>query len=193
MQNEIEKLQSNYDNDKSLWQKQEEQLRNELDKAQSEQNKANNDIKELNNLMLSLKKDLEDLKHKSMNEKKQLELEKKQIETDALEVQNNLEVVNSQLQTKLKDEQITSENLRSDLTTLETEKANLLAKTVLVESELQIVEKDLIFHKIELDDRNSQIEVLEDERSSVRTLMKIQYALIKSRIVKRYKKLLRKT
>ena len=60
------------------------------------------------------------------------------------------------------------------------------------EGRLNVLEKDLLFHKVELQDRNNQIEDLHKERTRVRTLTRIQFGLIKSRVKKRLEKVVKR-
>ena len=55
------------------------------------------------------------------------------------------------------------------------------------EQELGKKNQEVTFVKSELEDRNEQIEKLQDERASIRKLTKIQLSILKSRVVKRYR------
>ena len=76
-------------------------------------------------------------------------------------------------------------NLREIIVDLEN---NLLAAKEEVKKERDILEKEIIFHQLEIEDRNNQIESLHQERSKIRTLLKLQLSIVKSRVAKRYRK-----
>lgn len=88
------------------------------------------------------------------------------------------------------EEKGASQDLRLDIERIQREAAQEIANIKInADTKVSGLTAKLSFLDSELSDRNVQIDELHDERSSIRTLTKIQLSLLKSRIVKRYKKI----
>lgn len=197
MQNEIKKLQSVHAKDRNEWENRERDLLNNLTKAKKEHKKAMQQVTNLKTEIESLNKDVTRINLQATIEMDKLRASHDKaitnMQTDALEVQNNLEIVNSNLETKLHEEKQSSDKLRLDLSKIQKDAAeeiqSIKQKSTI---EMMTVKNELNFHKKELEDRNSQIEELYKERSRIRSLAKIQLRLVKSRIKKRFKKIFKR-
>lgn len=197
MQNEIKKLQSINANERSEFERREKELQNDLDKAKSEHKKALQEVSNLKGKVEKLDNEMKRIELKATKEIDELKASHDKAMTsmqmDALEVQSNLEMVNSNLETKLMDEKQHSEQLLMEIRKIQKESAEEIQSIKhKADVDLGTMRKDLALQKNELADRNEQIEELHKERSRVRTLAKIQLGLVKTRIAKRYRKIFRR-
>ena len=198
MKKEIDNVNKAHQIEKTDWQKQTNKLKEDLDWAQTEHVKALAEVSELNAVIDDLTKNLSSLEEQSKNELNELKSNHasqiSKLESEALEVENNLKAINLDLETKLNKEKALSENLRSDIVRIQKEALDEIA-AIETKSNTKIfgLNTRLDFMERELSDRNDQIERLDEERASIRKLTKIQLSILKSRIVKRYKKILGKT
>ena len=197
MENEIEKLQSTHTNERAKWQKQQQQLHNDLDEANLELTKALEEVSELNHIIEDLTKEVSTIITRSEKEMEDLKLnyatEIIQIKNTASEVQGNLEMVNSHLEQKLNEEKKKGEKLREEISRVQRQASEeLIVAKQKANMELLAVKQDLTFHQAELNDRNNQIDELYEERSRVRSLTRLQFGLLKSRVVNKYRKIFRR-
>ena len=197
MQNEIQKLQSINANERSEFERREKELQNDLERAKAEQKKALREVSDLKGKIEELDKEMKRIELQSTKEIDELKASHDKaitnMQMDALEVQSNLEVVNSNLETKLMDEKQHSEQLLFEISKIQKESAEKIQSIKhKAKVDLDTMNNDLNLHKDELADRNEQIEDLHKERTRVRTLAKIQLGLVKTRIAKRYRKIFRR-
>lgn len=190
METEIEKLQTNQEEERAKWQKQQKKLYDDLDKAQVELVRALEEVRtlsatveelttEIATIIKETEKEVADLKSKH-------DAKVESMKNEALEVEKNLWEVNSNLESNLTNEKQTVAKLQADISRVQKEAAEeILAVKRQKNIELDGVRKDLMNNKFELSDKKYQVKKLEEERSHVRALSKIQYRLVKSRIVKR--------
>mmetsp|Transcript_16513 Transcript_16513/g.20185 ORF Transcript_16513/g.20185 Transcript_16513/m.20185 type:complete len:377 (-) Transcript_16513:181-1311(-) len=164
MENKVEKLKELHGKERTKWTKENEEYKTEIDQTRSELTIALKQVSELNiqneKLTLEINRLVNEIKNM-----KELHLEEiMQFKDQATQVENNL---------------------REIIVDLEN---NLLAAKEEVKKERDILEKETIFHQLEIEDRNNQIESLHQERSKIRTLLKLQLSIVKSRVAKRYRK-----
>ena len=197
MTKQIEKLQTTFQKEKSQLLTKQYNLQNDLNIAQSELIHALEEVKEIKCTMEDLSKEVVAVVQQSKADEQQLKLSHAEqmatFQKEAKDIQSFLEMDKQQLEQSLQTEQGKMEELRDEYNRFQTKSA---ADMTLVKQshthEVSTLQKEILFHRIELDDRNGQIEELEREREHVRVLAGIQWGIVKTRVKNRYRKIFRR-
>mmetsp|Transcript_2518 Transcript_2518/g.3588 ORF Transcript_2518/g.3588 Transcript_2518/m.3588 type:complete len:439 (-) Transcript_2518:163-1479(-) len=197
MKTQINKIQTNFDNEKKQLLTKQYKLQNDLNIAQSELLASLEEVSTLKSTTKELTIEVTRIIHQSEQDQQQLKLSHASnivsLQKEAKEIQNFLQMDKSNLEQSLQTQQQKNEELREEYNRMSRQAAAdmTLVKKQHVE-ETSALQKEILFHRMEVDDRNRQIEELHNERSKVRTLAGIQFNLVKSRIKNRYKKIFKR-
>ncbi len=190
---EMVEIKSIYDSEKIQWQTECDGLQSDLEIARIELASAREESKNLEKEIKVVEKNRNELETlllaqiEDVTTRKDAEIS--EIKVEAEDVRSGLVKEIEELEKNLADSEKYSETLLQDLEKAKMELTNeLIAFKEKTKKELDAIQQSLNERNMELLAKNEAIDALETERTSVRTLFRLQGSLVKKRIQKRLKR-----
>lgn len=186
-------MEAKHEREREEWETKKASIEKDLEEAKSALFSAVEEVSELtkmqNDLTAEIKRIVDDSHKRQEAMKMEHSTELTKIKTAALEERTQLGLAIKGLEEEKLAAEKHSEKLRMDIDDIKRQaRDELIALKTKSDRQIDDVTKDLVFHKIELGDRNDQIENFEAERKSIRVLLRLQARLVKLRVKKRYRK-----